>query len=139
MGDVINAGVGYAGVTAALERRARVPESDQVADVSSNEDFIFYPSLILLIQVERGLYGISSPVLPVLEEACVTFIDGRMRIIDPDQKTIAQQDGRSLPNHKILIATGGEWQPDALPASWFQWAKMMTEKYQMWQLLSGRH
>ena len=53
MSKVIVVGASYAGLTAALELRRLLPERDTVTVVSANEDFIFFPSLIWVIQGER--------------------------------------------------------------------------------------
>lgn len=115
MGTVIVVGGGYAGLAAALELRSRLPGSETVTLVSIREDFIFYPSLIWVVQGERELSDISFPIRPVLEEAGVEFLATRLAAIDPEENTISLGNGQILPFDKLLIATGGEWQWDVVP------------------------
>ena len=117
MGNAIIVGAGYAGISAALELRSILPEGDQVTVVSPGEDFIFYPSLIWVVQGEKELADISFSYPPVLEKAGVNFIDAYLQGIDPVRKSIALHDGRSLPYDKLIIATGGEWLWDTVPGS----------------------
>ncbi len=62
MGNAIIIGSNYAGLAAALELRSRLPSSETVMVVSLSEDFIFYPSLIWVVQGERKVADIIFPV-----------------------------------------------------------------------------
>ena len=109
MGNVIVIGSSYAGLAAALELRTRLPASETVTVVSLSEDFIFFPSLIWIVQGERELVDISFPIRPVLEKAGVRFLHARLEHIAPETNSITLGDGQELPYDKLLIATGGEW------------------------------
>lgn len=115
MSHVIVVGAGYAGLTAAVEARRLLPAGDTVTVVSANEDFIFYPSLIWVVQGEREVADISFPIRPVLAEAGVEFINARLETINPQAKTITLSTKQSLNYDKLLITTGGEWNWGAVP------------------------
>jgi sulfide:quinone oxidoreductase len=109
MGNSIIVGGSYAGLAAALELRSRLPDTEAVIVVSLSEDFIFFPSLIWVVQGERELADISFPVRPVLEKVGIRFLHARLEHIDSEKKSITIDHGQELPFDKLLIATGGEW------------------------------
>ncbi len=109
MGNAIIIGSSYAGLAAALELRSRLPASQTVTVVSLNSQFIFFPSLIWVVQGERELADISFPIRPVLEKAGITFVHARLEQINTEENRITLSDGQELPFERLLIATGGEW------------------------------
>ena len=109
MGNSIIVGGSYAGLAAALELRSRLPDNDTVTVVSLSEDFIFFPSLIWVVQGERELADISFSVRPVLEKAGIEFVRAGLERINPEKNSINLSDGQELSFEKLLIATGGEW------------------------------
>ena len=115
MGNSIIVGGSYAGLAAALELRSRLPDNETVTVVSLSEDFIFFPSLIWVVQGERELADISFPVRPVLEKAGIRFLHAHLEHIDPENKSITIDHGQELPFDKLLIATGGEWDWGHIP------------------------
>jgi sulfide:quinone oxidoreductase len=115
MGNSIIVGASYAGLAAALELRSRLPSSKTVTVISLSEEFIFYPSLIWVVQGEREPADISFPVRPVLEKAGVAFLCARLDHIDPEANNITLDDGQQLPFEKLLVATGGEWDWGSTP------------------------
>lgn len=115
MGNTIIVGGSYAGLAAALELRSRLPASEMVLVVSLNNEFIFYPSLIWVVQGERELDDISFPIRPVLEKAGVRFLRARLERINSEENSITLDDGQVLSFNKLLIATGGEWNWEATP------------------------
>jgi sulfide:quinone oxidoreductase len=118
MSTVIVVGGSYAGLAAALELRQRLPASDAVTVVSASESFIFHPSLIWVVQGEREPADISFSIQLVLEEAGVEFICAQLEAIQPQAKTVSLNPQQSLRFDKLLIATGGEWDWDAVPGLW---------------------
>jgi sulfide:quinone oxidoreductase len=109
MGNTIIVGGSYAGLAAALELRSLLPASETVTVISLSDEFIFYPSLIWVVQGERELADIAFSIRPVLEKAGVTFLQTRLERIDPEASSVTLSDGQVLPFDKLLIATGGEW------------------------------
>lgn len=115
MSNVIVVGSSYAGIAAALELRAKLPESDKITVVSASENYFFYPSLIWIVQGERELADISFPIRPVFEKQGISFISSPMESIDAENKTVSLQSGNVLRYDKLLIATGGVWQWGTAP------------------------
>jgi len=109
MGNSIIIGGSYAGLAAALELRSLLPPANTVTVVSLSEDFIFFPSLIWVVQGERELADISFSVRPVLEKAGVEFVRARLDRINPEKNCINLSDGQELTFDRLLVATGGEW------------------------------
>jgi sulfide:quinone oxidoreductase len=109
MGKVIIIGCSYAGLAAALELRSRLPASETVTVVSLSDQFIFFPSLIWVVQGERELADISFPIQPVLEKARINFVNARLEQINAEESSITLNDGQKLSFERLLIATGGEW------------------------------
>jgi sulfide:quinone oxidoreductase len=115
MANSIIVGGSYAGLAAALELRSRLPASETVTLVSLSEEFIFYPSLIWVVQGERELADISFSVRPVLEKARIEFVRAGLERINPEKNSINLSDGQELSFDKLLIATGGEWDWGSTP------------------------
>lgn len=115
MANVIVVGSSYAGITAALELRAKLPESDQITVVSASEHYFFFPSLIWLVLGERELSDISFQIRPVFEQRGIAFIRSPMEKIDVSQKTISLYNKQVLPYDKLVIATGGVWDWGSVP------------------------
>ncbi|MDX1437083.1 MAG: FAD-dependent oxidoreductase [Anaerolineales bacterium] len=117
MAKVIVIGGSYAGLTAVLELRRLLPADHSVTLVSARENFFFFPSLIWVIQGEREISDLSFPLQPVLDEAGVEFIHRRLTRIDPEDKIVDLDRGLTLDYDYLVIATGGEWEWDAVPGS----------------------
>lgn len=115
MGNSIIVGGSYAGLAAALELRQRLPPGENVTVASLSDQFIFYPSLIWVVQGERDLADISFSIRPVLEKAGVSFVQARLEGINPQDGNILLGDGQAMPFDKLIIATGGEWDWGATP------------------------
>lgn len=115
MSHVIVVGSSYAGIAAALELRAKLPESDKITVVSASENYFFYPSLIWVVQGERELADISFPIRPVFEKLGISFISSRMEAIHAEDKTISLNNEQVLSYDKLLIATGGVWHWGTVP------------------------
>ena len=115
MRNTIIIGSSYAGLAAALELRSRLPAGQTVMVVSLSDQFIFFPSLIWVVQGERELTDISFPIRPILEKAGITFVHARLERINPEESSITLDDGQELPFERLLIATGGEWDWENTP------------------------
>ena len=115
MRNTIIIGSSYAGLAAALELRSRLPTDQTVMVVSLNDQFIFFPSLIWVVQGERELTDISFPIRPILEKAGITFVHAHLERINPEESSITLDDGQELPFERLLIATGGEWDWENTP------------------------
>lgn len=115
MGETIVVGGSYAGLAAALELRSRLPARETVTVVSLSDQFIFYPSLIWVVQGEREVADISFSIRPVLEKAGVAFVQARLERIEAENGSVVLGDGRALSYDKLLIAAGGEWDWEATP------------------------
>ena len=108
MGNAVIIGSSYAGLAAALELRSRLPNSQNVTVVSLSDQFIFFPSLIWVVQGEREIADISFPIRPVLEKSGITFMQARLERINIEKNSVTLSDSQELPFDRLLIATGGE-------------------------------
>ena len=108
-------GGSYAGLAAALELRDILPGSDSVTVISARDNFIFFPSMIWVVQGEREIEDITFPIRPVLEDAGIAFIHDRLERIDARENTIFLASQESLTFDKLLLATGGEWHWGTVP------------------------
>ncbi|MDX1412585.1 MAG: FAD-dependent oxidoreductase, partial [Candidatus Promineifilaceae bacterium] len=115
MSNIVIIGGNYAGIAAAFELRSKLSARDVVTVVSINEEFVFYPSLIWVVQGERDLADISFPIRPVFEEAGIQFISSRAEEIDIKRKSVLLANGQDLLYDKLVIATGGIWNWGATP------------------------
>lgn len=115
MSKIVVVGASYAGLSAALELRRLLPAGDTVTVISGQKDFIFYPSLIWVVQGEREPADISFPIQPVLAEAGIEFVHAWLESIDARDKTVTLSAGQSLSFDRLLLATGGTWNWDAVP------------------------
>ncbi len=109
MGNAVVVGGGYAGLAAALELRSRLPADQTVTLVSPGDQFIFFPSLIWVVQGERQLADISFPIRPVLEKAGIALLHAGLERIEAEEGSITLSGGQKIPFERLLIATGGEW------------------------------
>ncbi len=115
MANAIIIGSSYAGLAAALELRSLLPKSETITVISPSESFIFYPSLIWVVQGERELADISFSIKPVLEKAGITLVCAWLENINPEDNSLALSDGQVLHYDKLLIATGGTWNWENTP------------------------
>jgi sulfide:quinone oxidoreductase len=113
--QIVVVGASFAGLTAALELRRHLPDTETITVVSANKNFYFLASLIWVVQGWREIEDISFPVRPVLEEAGIQFIHTRLEHLDPEQKILTLTDHQTLSYDKLLLATGGAWAWDSLP------------------------
>ena len=115
MSQVIVVGASFAGLSAALELRRLLPESEKILVISASDKFYFLASLIWVVQGWREIEDISFDIRPVLAEAGVEFIHARLEQIDPTGKTVTLSDEQTLSYDKLLVATGGVWAWQCLP------------------------
>lgn len=115
MKKVVVIGSSYAGISAALALRDRLPGGDSITVVSASSDYLFYPSMIWVVQGEREIADISFSVAPVFEEVGITFVHSYLQGIDASNKSISLSDGQTLSYDKLLIAAGGSWHWGTVP------------------------
>ncbi len=115
MSQVIVVGASFAGLTAALELRRFLPESEEILVISASDKFYFSASLIWVVQGWREIEDISFDVRPVLAEGGIDFVQACLTRIDPNDKTVALSDEQTLSYDKLLVATGGEWAWESVP------------------------
>ncbi|MBI1877650.1 MAG: FAD-dependent oxidoreductase [Chloroflexi bacterium] len=115
MGGIVVVGSGFAGLSAVLELRGRLPWNFPITVISASEYFYFLPSLIWVAQGWREIEDIAFPIRPILEEAKIEFVQARLEQINEPDKTLFLSKGQRIPFDKLLIAVGGEWDWDSLP------------------------
>lgn len=102
---VLVLGSSFAGLTAALELRRRVPEPHEIVVVSRTEEFLFMPSLIWLAFGLRKRDEITFPVRPALEQKGITFKHAIAAELELHARRVRTSDATEDYDY-LVIATG---------------------------------
>jgi NADH dehydrogenase FAD-containing subunit len=111
---VVVAGAGFAGLEAAFLLRMRLGGRVHIDLVSESPRFVFRPNSIYVpfgADPESLVVELDKP----LRRRRIPFVQGRVRRIDADARTVELEDGRRLPYDHLVIATGAAMRPDEVP------------------------
>jgi sulfide:quinone oxidoreductase len=103
---VLIAGGGIAGLEAMLALSKLAPELTDVELLAAGSEFVYRPLLV------AEPFGVREAVRldlgQVAEETGARYGRGRLVSIQPDAKTVATEEGRTLSYDFLLVAIGGE-------------------------------
>jgi NADH dehydrogenase FAD-containing subunit len=111
---VVVAGAGFAGLEAAFLLHMRLGDRVHIDLVSEAPRFVFRPNSIYIpfgADPESLIVDLDKP----LRRRHIPFVEGRVREVDPDARSVALEDGRRLPYDHLVIATGASMQPGEVP------------------------
>lgn len=103
---VVVLGSSFAGMTAALEMRRRLPRRHEVIVLDPRDRFTFIPSLIWLPFGLRGADDVTFPLRPLYDDKDIDFVNEAAAGIDVDAHSVATDSGREIEYDKLLVATG---------------------------------
>ena len=110
---IVIVGASFAGLTAALELKARLGAGHDIVVVADRDEFVFLPSLIWVPFGGRDKKDISFPLAPLLEQRNIAFVHERVTAIDLASRFVVTTSRRQ-PYDVLLIATGPKLSFDAV-------------------------
>jgi sulfide:quinone oxidoreductase len=111
--NVVVVGGSFAGLGAAYRLRERLRPTDRVTLVSQSERFTFAPSLIWAALGQPLLHS-SFALEPALSAKGIEFIPSHVREVRVADHVVIT-DKEELPYHRLVVATGGRPDPNAVP------------------------
>lgn len=112
--NVVIVGGNFAGLTGALELKAKLGRDVNVKVVSKSDRFVFTPSQIWVPFGWRTPEEISFPLGPVLESHEIDFVNTVAQRFDIEGKKVITDNG-AIDYDYLLIATGPEQVYDVVP------------------------
>lgn len=103
---VVVLGSSFAGLTAALELRKRLPARHEVVVLDPRDRFTFIPSLIWLPFGLRDGDDVTFPLGPLYRRKAIRFVNEAARRIDPAAHVVTTTSGEELDYDRLLVATG---------------------------------
>ena len=111
---VVVVGGGFAGLEAAFLVRMRLHDDVDMTLVSDRDTWVFKPNSIYIpfgAEPESLLVPLDAP----LRKRRISFLESRVREVDPDRRHVAFEDGTSLPYDFLVLATGSDMRPGEIP------------------------
>jgi sulfide:quinone oxidoreductase len=111
---VVVVGGGFAGLEAAFLTRMRLHDAVDMTLVSDRDTWVFKPNSIYIpfgAEPESLLVPLDAP----LSKRHITFLETRVREVDPDTRHVSFEDGTSLPYDFLVLATGSGMRPEEIP------------------------
>ena len=99
-------GSSFAGLTAALEVRKKLPASTEVVVLDPRAKFTFIPSLIWLPFGLREPDDVTFALAPMYAKKGIRFINEAAVRFDLDARTLVTSGGQELAYDSLLLATG---------------------------------
>lgn len=118
-GHTVVAGAGFAGLGAAFTLRRLIGPAHKITVVDPRSRFVFAPSL-LAAALGRPAFQAGFELEPVLHARGVDFVRSALRSVDVEKQTVLTDAG-PLAFDRLLIATGGTPDPDAVPGVAGEW------------------
>jgi len=108
-------GAGTAGTMVVNKLRRRLPRGEwDITVVDPSEVHYYQPGYLFLPFGDYKPRQVVAPTRRFLPDG-VTFVRAAVDRVDPDQRTVALDDGRSLPYDFLVIATGVTPRPEETP------------------------
>lgn len=112
---IVIAGSGFGGLTAALQLKKQLKNTDhRITVISRDPVFIYRPSLVLVAFGKKSPQSITFDLAPIYRKVGIDFVHTTIESIDPDSKMIATSDG-SLTYDKLIVALGEKLNYDEIP------------------------
>ncbi|MCC6223783.1 MAG: FAD-dependent oxidoreductase [Thermoleophilia bacterium] len=111
---VVVVGGGFAGLEAAFLVRMRLHDDVEMTLVSDRDTWVFKPNSIYIpfgAEPESLLVPLDAP----LRKRTISFLESRVREVDPDRRRVSFEDGTSLPYDFLVLATGSGMRPGEIP------------------------
>lgn len=109
MATIVVLGGNFAGVTAALELKKRLPSQEHtVTVISKSENFLYVPSLIWVPFGKRKIDDITFKIAPVLEKKGVEFIHDTVTKVLPHENRVVTENHEKMDYDYLVVATGAE-------------------------------
>lgn len=111
-------GGGFGGLYTALRLHQLAWEPGQKPEITlidRQPNFVFAPLLYELITGEMQSWEIAPPFAELLKGTDIRFIQGSVRRIDRDAKSIALEDGTELAFDRLVLALGCETPSESVP------------------------
>lgn len=111
---VVVVGGGFAGLEAAFLVRMRLHDDVDMTLVSDRDTWVFKPNSIYIpfgAEPESLLVPLDAP----LRKRRISFLESRVREVDPGRRHVAFADGTSLPYDFLVLATGSDMRPGEIP------------------------
>jgi sulfide:quinone oxidoreductase len=111
---VVVVGGGFAGLEASFLVRMRLHDAVDMTLVSDRDSWVFKPNSIYIpfgAEPDSLLVPLDEP----LKKRHISFLESRVREVDPDGKHVAFEDGTSLPYDFLVLATGSGMRPEEIP------------------------
>lgn len=105
MAKIVVVGGSFAGLTGALDLRRELGPEHDVTVISSNENFVFIPSMPWVVLGTRTAKDVSFPLVPTLEKQGIHFIHDAVTQIEMD-KNIIHTRTRKVEYDYLLLGTG---------------------------------
>ncbi|HEV3309745.1 MAG TPA: FAD-dependent oxidoreductase [Chloroflexota bacterium] len=118
-GNIVIAGAGFAGLGAAFTLRRLMGPAHKITVVDPRSRFVFAPSL-LAAALGRPAFQAGFELEPVLRAHGIDFVRSALRSVDVANQTV-MTDAGPLAFNRLLIATGGTPDPDAVPGVAGEW------------------
>lgn len=105
MAKIVVLGSNFAGVTAALEIKRKIKNSE-VQVISPSKKFLYVPSLIWVPFGRRKLEDIRFDIEPVLNRKGVSFLQDRGTKVRPEDNVVETANNGDISYDYLVVATG---------------------------------
>lgn len=103
---VVVVGSSFAGLTAALDLRKRLPASDEIVVLDPRDHFTFIPSLIWLPFGMRQPKDVTFKLEPMYAKQGIRFVNAAATAIDLQARTVTTSTGDALTYDRLFLGTG---------------------------------
>lgn len=103
---IVIVGSSFAGMTAAIELKARLGDRHEIVVFSKEDRFLFMPSLIWVPFGLRKAKDITFPLAPIYKKKGIEFARTTVTEIDLHAHRVVTEDGESEDYDYLVIATG---------------------------------
>ncbi|POB09968.1 NAD(P)/FAD-dependent oxidoreductase [Sulfobacillus sp. hq2] len=115
MADVVIAGSGFAGLTAAIKLKRLLRHSGhRITVVARDATFVYRPSLVLLAFGKKSLKDITFDLRTIYKRTRIHFVEAAITSINPEAQTLMTDQG-PIKYDKLIVALGEKLAYDEVP------------------------